>query len=610
MVTIAVDAMGGDHAPKAEVEGAIRAARALGVKVILVGTAGRCSKKNWSSTTGARDLPIEIRHASECVTMEDSAAKAVRTKRDSSIRVASRLVREGVAHGVVSAGNTGAVMATAKMVQGMVPGVDRPALASAFPTLKGTPVVVVDVGANVDCSARMLAQFAVMGEIYSRVIFHNPQPARRPALHRRRRAQRQRADPRRHAAAEIASHQLHRQRGRPRHLYRRHRRHRLRWLHRQRRAEGERRPGGHDQANAARIAEEPPSSRKDRLRCSRASAFTDFKKRVDYSEYGGAPLLGVKGVCIITHGRSNANAIKNAIRVAAEFAEGKINERIEEELGRWTESRPVPAAANVKRVRFVAVLLFWRRSAAAYARRRSGPVDAHPRRPSPRPRRPRPRQSSPPNIEPGWHLYSLTTPPGGPIPTTIKLADNPAVAGFRVLPAQAGTQVRPQLQIDTETYSADTTFLPRRRAEEGRGRRSASSSPPALAIRSATTSSACRPRRKTAYRNAHRSIPPPRRRPSSIPAGYTTSGAAPAASTASGASPVRAGVAPQSFGLVPADRLRLRPRRHLHALRLPDDPVHGVVLPEPARRTAGAKASCKRRVLPRDHRPVHRPRAC
>src|ERR1700732_3917838 len=108
--------------------------------------------------------------------MDDSAARAVRTKRDSSIRIASRLVREGIAQGVVTAGNTGAAMGTAKMTQGMSPGVDRPALASAFPTLKGSPVVVVDVGANVDCSARMLAQFAIMGEIYSRVIFHKPRP--------------------------------------------------------------------------------------------------------------------------------------------------------------------------------------------------------------------------------------------------------------------------------------------------------------------------------------------------------------------------------------------------------------------------------------------------
>src|SRR5581483_9738069 len=175
MVTIAVDAMGGDHAPKAEVDGAIRAVRTLPVKVILVGKQD-VVRKELAQHEGVRDLPIEIHHASEQVTMEDSAAKAVRTKRDSSIRVAARLVRDGIAHGVVSAGNTGAAMATVKMVLGMLPGVDRPALASAFPTLKGTPVVVVDVGANVDCSARMLAQFAVMGDIYSRAIFHTPRP--------------------------------------------------------------------------------------------------------------------------------------------------------------------------------------------------------------------------------------------------------------------------------------------------------------------------------------------------------------------------------------------------------------------------------------------------
>src|SRR5216684_4656085 len=175
MVTIAVDAMGGDHAPKAEVEGALRAARALGIHIILVGDKD-VLRKELASHEDWRDLHIEIRHASERITMEDSAAKAVRSKRDSSIRVASRLVREGVADGVVSAGNTGAAMATAKMIQGMIPGVDRPALASAFPTLKGRPVIVVDVGANVDCSPRMLAQFAVMGDIYSRIIFHTERP--------------------------------------------------------------------------------------------------------------------------------------------------------------------------------------------------------------------------------------------------------------------------------------------------------------------------------------------------------------------------------------------------------------------------------------------------
>ena len=171
MITIAVDAMGGDSAPKPEVEGAIRAAKTLDVKVLLVGREQQL-REELRHHSDAGGLPIEIVHASEVITMEDSAAKAVRSKRDSSIRVASRLVREGAAQGFVSAGNTGAVMATAKMVQGVVPGVDRPALATIFPTVTGNPVVVVDVGANVDCSPRMLAQFAVMGDIYSRTVLH------------------------------------------------------------------------------------------------------------------------------------------------------------------------------------------------------------------------------------------------------------------------------------------------------------------------------------------------------------------------------------------------------------------------------------------------------
>ena len=167
MLTIAVDAMGSDNCPRAEVGGASACRPTLGVRIILVGPED-VVRRELDKHEGWRSLPIEIHHASEFITMDDSAARAVRTKKDSSIHVASRLVREGVAHGFVSAGNTGAVMATAKMVQGVVPGVDRPALAGVFPTLKGHPVVVVDVGANVDCDPRMLAQFAVMGDIYSR----------------------------------------------------------------------------------------------------------------------------------------------------------------------------------------------------------------------------------------------------------------------------------------------------------------------------------------------------------------------------------------------------------------------------------------------------------
>src|SRR5579884_1006933 len=121
MLTIAVDAMGGDDAPKAEVEGAVKAARTLGHRIILVGRQ-EVLRRELQQFDDHRGLPLEIVHASEQVTMDDSAARAVRTKRDSSLRVASRLVRDGIAHGLVSAGNTGAVMATAKMVQGVIHG--------------------------------------------------------------------------------------------------------------------------------------------------------------------------------------------------------------------------------------------------------------------------------------------------------------------------------------------------------------------------------------------------------------------------------------------------------------------------------------------------------
>ncbi len=175
MLTIAVDAMGGDTAPKSEVEGAILAARDLRVRVILVGIEA-VVRQELAKHPSARDLPIEVLHASEFITMEDRVDKAVRSKKDSSIRVASRLMQRGEAQGVVSAGNTGAVMATAKIIHGMIRGVDRPALAAAMPSETGRPVVVLDVGANVDSTPEMLAQFAVMGEIYSRIIFRNPRP--------------------------------------------------------------------------------------------------------------------------------------------------------------------------------------------------------------------------------------------------------------------------------------------------------------------------------------------------------------------------------------------------------------------------------------------------
>src|SRR6202035_133487 len=170
---IALDAMGSDRAPKPEVEGAIHAARNYGVRVLLVGPEATI-KAELDRHPAASRLPIEIVHASEVITMEDKAVQAVRVKRDSSMRVGLRLVREGRAAGFVTAGNTGAAMASAKMVLGALQGVDRPALAAVFPTAPGTAAILLDVGANVDCKPHNLEQFAVMGEIYFRSMFGAP----------------------------------------------------------------------------------------------------------------------------------------------------------------------------------------------------------------------------------------------------------------------------------------------------------------------------------------------------------------------------------------------------------------------------------------------------
>jgi glycerol-3-phosphate acyltransferase PlsX len=329
MLTIALDAMGGDHAPKIEVEGAVRAARALGVKVLLVGQQD-VVRRELEQYDDYRQLPIEIVHASERVTMEDSAAKAVRSKRDSSMRVASRLVRDGNAQCFVSAGNTGAVMATAKMVQGVIPGVDRPALAGIFPTMLGIPVVLVDVGANVDCTPEMLAQFAVMGEIYSRQVLRRPNP--RVGILSIGEEDHKGNDLTRAAWPLLKSM-------------------RINFIGN---VEGGDMYAGNVDVIACdgfignvalKVSEGLVDMFKKLLRDSLEATITGkigyvlsknalgaFRKRLDYSEYGGAPLLGVRGGCIICHGRSNVNAIKNAIRVAAEFSSGNVNQKIEDEL--------------------------------------------------------------------------------------------------------------------------------------------------------------------------------------------------------------------------------------------------------------------------------------
>ena len=179
MLTIAVDAMGGDHAPKSEVEGAIRGRKSFGCQRDSGRSARTFFSRELAQHPGRRDLPIEIHHASEFVTMEDSAAKAFGPRGTAPFAWPPAWCGRAVAQGVVSAGNTGAVMATAKIVQGVIPGRGAPGAGSAFPTLNGSPVVLVDVGANVDCKPQMLAQFAVMGRDLFARDFSQAEPARR-----------------------------------------------------------------------------------------------------------------------------------------------------------------------------------------------------------------------------------------------------------------------------------------------------------------------------------------------------------------------------------------------------------------------------------------------
>ncbi len=327
---IAVDAMGSDRAPKPEIEGALLAARHYpGVRVLLVGPEDRLRQELAGHPSAAR-MPIEVVHASQVIGMHEKPVQAVRSKRDSSMHVGLRLVKEKKVVGFVSAGNTGAAMATAKMVLGALPGVDRPGLANVFPTSAGKPSIMIDVGANVDSKPQNLAQFAIMGEIYYRAIFGKDKPT--VGLLSIGEEETKGNELTRHAFAmlkELPVNFIGNVEGRD--VYN----------------------GRVDVVvcdgfvgNVALkisegLVEAVSYLLKESLNSTITSqvgallarkAFSNFGRRLDYSEYGGAPLLGLKGVAIFAHGRSNANAIKNAIRVAKQYFESGVNARIEKEL--------------------------------------------------------------------------------------------------------------------------------------------------------------------------------------------------------------------------------------------------------------------------------------
>ena len=330
MITVVLDAMGGDHAPRAEVEGAVLATREYpDVRVILVGIEEKVRAE--LSRVRHANLPIEVVAASDVVTMTDSPSHAFRRKKDSSLHVAARLVRDGKADALVSAGNTGAVMTVARFVLGTLPSVDRPALAWAFPNIKDRVSVMLDVGANVDSKAMHIEQFAVMGEVYYRALWGVKRP--RVALLSIGEEDVKGNDLTREAAALLKQQTS---------------------LNFVGNVEGRDVFRGNVDVivcdgfigNIALklsegLVEHIGGMLKKAIKSSITSqigyalskkAFDAFRKRTDYAEYGGAPLLGVRGVTIIGHGRSNANAIKNAVRVAAELCRSGMNEKIEQEL--------------------------------------------------------------------------------------------------------------------------------------------------------------------------------------------------------------------------------------------------------------------------------------
>jgi len=319
--------MGGDSSPAAEVEGAVLAAREYNTEIVLVGDEKllRCELEKHR-TTG---LPITISHASQRVEMHESPVSVLRKKKDSSIIIATKLVRDEKASAVVSAGHSGATMAASLLILGPVKGVERPAIATILPTLEGV-AIMLDVGANVDCKPKHLFQFAIMGHAYAVKMLKKENPrigllsigeedtkgnmlTKETFVYLKnsplnfignvegKDVYRGRADvivcdgfignvalKISEAVADTMGKML------------------------------------------SREIKKSPAGKIGYLMLKKA--FASFKKKVDYAEYGGAPLLGVNGVCIICHGRSSPKAIKNAIGMSVGLSDVHTIEYLQKDV--------------------------------------------------------------------------------------------------------------------------------------------------------------------------------------------------------------------------------------------------------------------------------------
>jgi len=343
---VVVDAMGSDRAPHPEIDGALAATRDFGIGVILVGQTEKVEPElrrcGWR---GDGDNGIEFVEAAEVIGMDEPVATAVRRKKKSSLRIGTKLVTEGRADGFVSAGNTGAAMATAKMVIGMLPGVDRPALAALIPTRGAKPTLLLDVGANSDCKPLQLAQFAIMGDAYVRAVLGTNKPSVGLMSIGEEEAK----------GNELTKEAFPLLRD-------------LSSLNFVGNVEGRdvftgavdvivtdgftgnvmlKLSEGLTDAMLAMIKSELTATARTKAGAMLARpAFRNIKKRLDYSEYGGAPLLGVQSIVVIGHGSSNSRAIRNAIRNVKEFSEHHAGTRIERGIAE-TNARELAALAAV-----------------------------------------------------------------------------------------------------------------------------------------------------------------------------------------------------------------------------------------------------------------------
>ena len=324
---ILLDAMGSDSAPAVEIEGAVQAVEEFGYDVVLVGDEGRIGEE--LAKYKQRPGKITVVHAPERIEMHEPAALSVRRKRKSSIVVGMELLKRNEADGFVSAGNTGAVVCAASLALRLLPGVDRPGIAIVIPTLIGTSVII-DVGANIDPKPIHLLQYGIMADAYSRYILHKPNPT--IGLLNIGEEETKGTEFIKEAHTLLSESKLNfigNVEGRD--IY----------------------AGSADIVLCdgfvgnviLKVSESVADTIMKLLRNEIKSdiistlgavlaspAFSELKKKMDYSEYGGAPLLGVDGGCIISHGSSTPKAIKNAIKVAAEFKAQGVNNHITEGL--------------------------------------------------------------------------------------------------------------------------------------------------------------------------------------------------------------------------------------------------------------------------------------